>query len=201
MQDEFAEVLPPRRLSDLWDRRGSLPTLGHTRSVFCAGGVLTEPSSANFSFTMPLIVSSRILIPGLKTNNNKKTLLNFCQLYFEKYLFVGAKSWWWRVWSSSLTRDGTQALHWERGVLATGPPGESLYQFYKMLYFISHLRWVPEVPPLVKRRYPKLGSWVMVSDSPMHLSGSVPAPPWINFCSLALHALGLCPPPPIPVVC
>ena len=37
-----------------------------------------------------------------------------------------ANSQLWHAGSSSLTRDGTPApLHWELGVLATGPPGES----------------------------------------------------------------------------
>lgn len=47
MEDEFAEILPPRWLSDLvWNRGWLSVTLGHTQNVFCAGDFLTQPPDA-----------------------------------------------------------------------------------------------------------------------------------------------------------
>ena len=45
------------------------------------------------------------------------------------------------VESSSLTRNGTCALHWEHGVLATGSLGKSLGCFYLTVQFYVFLFW------------------------------------------------------------
>ena len=45
------------------------------------------------------------------------------------------------VESSSLTRDGNCTLHWEHGVLATGPLGKSLGCFYLTVQFYVFLFW------------------------------------------------------------
>ena len=60
-----------------------------------------------------------------------------------------ANSQLWHAGSSSLTRDGTPApLHWELGVLATGPPGESQTQCF-LTAFLSFLQSFPPLRSLI----------------------------------------------------
>ena len=61
------------------------------------------------------------------------------------------------VGSSSPTRDGTQPLHWELGVLATGPSGKSLVYLFGFGHWKVHSQTsTPPLPPSTRSG----SSWV-----------------------------------------
>ena len=59
------------------------------------------------------------------------------QLWHAGYLLPHVGSSLWHVGSSSLTGWNLGPLHWEHGVLTTGPPGKSLERIFLKFHIIS----------------------------------------------------------------